>query len=320
MSVEDLMSLEGVDEELARKLIKKGVLTVTVLASIPVKDLVHADYGVGIDYTTAKKLIKAAQERCDSLFGFEMGEELIQQYENRQYLSTGTRALDVILHHGRGFKTQTVYEIYGPEGGGKSDLLHQLICTAYLPPDRGGLGTGSIYIDTEGMFSLKKIEQIAQRFGINYEDLKRNILKASPPNSEVLLHFCATQLERLAHERGARFFCLDNLATHFQAEYEGVGETLPERQQKINGVIHALKRAVQQTNGVAIYTNQITKNGKPALGYITKHEAQVRILVDVKDLSKGLRVFRVVKALEIPPRETILKLSSKGFIDHQRGR
>lgn len=317
MSVEDLMSIEGVDEDLAKKLIEAGIPNVFVLASKKFTWLTHPNYGIGIDHHAAKQIIAAARKRCDSIFPFKTGEELTQEFKKREYLTTGIKSLDNILYERRGLQTQLVYELYGHAGGGKSDLLHQLVCTTFLPPDQGGLGAGAIYIDTEGMFSLKKISKIARQFGINYEGIKRNILRASPPDSKVLHHFCTAQLGRLAHERGTRLVCLDNLATRFQVEYEGMGTRSPERSQKVNEILQALRRVAQQTNGVVIYTNQITKWGEPALGNVVKHAPNIRILVEIKNLSKGLRRFRIVKTDTLHLREAVVKLSSEGFSDQQ---
>jgi RecA/RadA recombinase len=317
MSKRDLMSIEGIDEDLAEKLIAAGIRNVWMLANTSVSKLVHYSFGIELPLQTAKDIIATAQERVSSLSEPKTGEQLVQDYQNRAYLTSGTKGLDAILES-KGFQTQRIYELYGPEGAGKADLLHQLVCTAYLPPDQGGLGAGSIYIDTEGMFSWKQIDQLAQRFQINYEALKRNILKASTPNTESLLFFIEAELERFAYERGARLFCLDNLAAPFLAEYDGVGPTLPERQQKVNKVIHALKRAAEHYNGVVIYTNQIKSDGTHYLGNIAGHEAHIRIFVDIIKASSDLRLFKIEKALDIAPGETILKLTPEGFVDPSR--
>ncbi len=317
MSTEDLQSLESVTDATAEKLLLAGISTVEALAAATMKKLVQC----GLAKSTAQKILEEARERCNETFGFVTGEDLVRQYERRQYLTTGTTALDGILG-GTGFETQKVYEIYGPEGTGKSTLLHQLVCTAFLPPDKGGLGAGAIFIDTEGTFSIKKVQQMAPRFGIDPAEISRNVIKAGPPTSDNLLYLCEVQLEKLAHESGARLFCLDSIATHFRAEYGAERQGFPERQQKANKVIHALKRVAQQSNGVAIMTNQVTANvsgfGRPfthSMGYVVGHEAQVRILVQVKNKEAGLREFRIDKALDLPPADCILQVSEIGFTD-----
>jgi len=321
MSTEDLQSIDGIGDTTAEKLIGAGISNVVSLASTTVAKLV----AIGISKASAMKMLNAARERCSGIFGFVSGEELIQQYNKRQYLTTGCKELDGILYVNKGFQTQKLYEIYGPEGTGKSTLLHQLICTAYLPPDQGGLGAGAIYIDTEGSFSMKRIEEIAPRFGIDPAEITRAVIKSSPPTSDVLLYLCETELERMASETGARLFCLDSIATHFRSEYGTERQCLPERQQKANKVMHALKRVAQQMNGVAIMTNQVTANvtgmGRPwqhSMGFVVGHEAHVRIRVSIKSTSEALRLMTIEKALDLAPNECILQIDNAGFLDSEQ--
>lgn len=318
MSTEDLQSLEGIGDSTAQKLIEAGIPTPVALASCTAQRLI----AIGIPKSTAVKYIQLARERCSSVFGFVTGGDLIQQFKRRGYLTSGCQGLNQILYENKGFETQKIYEVYGPEGTGKSNLLHQLICTAYLPPDKGGLGAGAIYIDTEGTFSVKRLGEIAPRFGIDPDEISQNVIKAAPPTSDVLLFLAEAELEKLAHETGARLFCLDSIATHFRSEYGSERQCLPERQQKANKVVHALKRVAQQANGVAILTNQVTANvtgiGRPwqhSMGNVIGHESQVRIRISVKSTADSTRSFYIEKALDLPPREVILELTEQGFVD-----
>jgi len=318
MSTEDLQSIDGIGDQTAEKLIGAGISNVVSLASTTVAKLV----AIGISKAAANKMLSLARERCSGIFGFVSGEDLVKQYAKRQYLTSGCKELDNILYVQKGFQTQKLYEIYGPEGTGKSSLLHQLICTAYLPPDKGGLGAGAIFIDTEGSFSMKRIEEIAPRFGIDPTEITRSVTKSGPPNSDVLLFLCETQLEKMANETGARLFCLDSIAIHFRSEYGTERQCLPERQQKANKVLHALKRVATAHNGVAIYTNQVTANvtgiGRPwqhSMGFVVGHEAHVRIRVSIKSTGDALRLFMIEKALDLPPNECILQIDEQGFND-----
>ncbi len=319
MSTEDLQSIDGIGEGTAERLMNAGIPNVVALAATTTAKLV----AIGISKSTARKILEQARDRCSSIFGFVTGDELLEQFNQREFLTSGSKSLDQLLG-GKGFETQKVYEIYGPQGTGKSNLLHQLICTAYLPPDEGGLGASTIYIDTEGTFSLKRIKQIAPRFGIDPDEVCRNVIKASPPSSDVLLFLCETQLEYMAHQTGARLFCLDSIATHFRAEYGTERQMFPERQQRANKVIHALKRVAQSMNGVAILTNQVTANvtgmGRAyqhSMGYTIGHESHVRLRIDIKSTAEGLRKIVVEKALDLPPGECIIKITDTGFVDKE---
>jgi len=255
------------------------------------------------------------------MFSPKQGEDLIRQFKDRHYLTSGTQGLDRILG-GNGFESQTVYELYGPEGAGKSTLLHQLICTASLPLKKGGLGAGSIYIDTEGTFSIRKVQQIASRFGIDPAEIARKVVRLTPPISKALVYVCKYLLDRVVGEVNARLFLLDSLATQFRAEYGTDPDTLPERQQNANQVIQALKRMAQITNGVAVLTNHETVDlsgyGKPkkhALGYIVGHASQVRITVQPTPDHPTARVFTIEKAPDLAQESCFLDITPKGFKD-----
>lgn len=169
-------------------------------------------------------------------------------------LTTGSKALDA-LFGGPGLLTGQTYEIFGPEGAGKSTLLHQLACTAFLPPNRGGLAAGSIYIDAEGTFSLCHIRELAGRFRIDPDALVRRIVKATPWTSDKLLEICEEELVAKAAVVGARLICLDSIFTQFSAEYGQELALRPERDQKVRRVLIALQRVAAQVDGVAIYSN-----------------------------------------------------------------
>jgi len=320
MSTEDLQSIKGIGVKTAEQLIQAGIQTPVALATCNIQKLI----AIGIPKAKAIDYVNKARERCGALFGFVTGEELIQQFKRRQYLTTGTKGLDRILG-GKGFETQKVYEIYGPEGTGKSTLLHQLACTAFLPPDKGGLGASTIYVDAEGSFSLNRLQEMAPRFGLDPDELARNVTKAAPPNSDILLYICEVELPKMTQQTGARLFCLDSIATHFRTEYGSERQLVPERQQKAGKIIHALKRIAQVTNGVAILTNQATGNvdakGKfdrkwfHAMGLLIGHESQVRIVTKPKSIPNKTFTLKIEKALDLPPNECVLKMDTQGFKD-----
>jgi DNA repair protein RadA len=274
---------------------------------------------IGLSKKAAQTILDAARERVSAFSRFKLGDELVQEDKTRARLTTGTQGLDSILG-GKGFQCGTLYELYGFEGAGKDILLHQLVCTAYLPPERGGLTGGSIYIDTEGSFSTKRIELIAKRFDIDPEALEAKIIHVTPPDSDTLLEFCEKQMELMAYREGARFLCLDNLATHLQAEYGGATKTLPERQNKAKRIGGAFLRAIRNSKRVAIYTNQMKREwGKQtytyALGLAVGSIPNVRIRLDTKDRRRGLREFKIETAIDLPPNTAILKLKEDGFFD-----
>ena len=63
-----------------------------------------------------------------------------------------------------------VTELVGPAGSGKTQLCHQLAVMVQLPPSRGGLGAGALYVDTEGTFRPERIVAMAEYRGLDPEE------------------------------------------------------------------------------------------------------------------------------------------------------
>ncbi|MHA1230453.1 MAG: helix-hairpin-helix domain-containing protein [Candidatus Helarchaeota archaeon] len=315
----DLERLDGIGPATAQKLIDNGFRTIESIAAASLTELTAID---GITESVARKIIKSAAEQSDGVLSlkFKTGEELLEEYKKRAYLTTGCKTFDTIL--GGGLFTQKLYEFWGSEGTGKSNMLHQLICTAALPESKGGLGAGTIYIDPENSLSLKRIREIAPRFGLDPEAVIKGISRTVPPNSDALKYICSRVLATQIEMTGARLIILDSIATHFRSEYGAQRQLIPERQQKANQILHELKRCAKLYNAVAVITNQATGDPsgygsgiKHSMGNVIGHESEVRIQVSIKSSSKGERKFKIEKAVDLPRDEVVLKLTETGYYD-----
>ena len=80
-------------------------------------------------------------------------------------LSTGIESLDKAL--GGGIPIPSTVEIVGPVGSGKSQLCHQLAVMVQLPAGEGGLGSGAVYVDTEGGFRPERLAAMAEYRGLD---------------------------------------------------------------------------------------------------------------------------------------------------------
>ena len=61
-----------------------------------------------------------------------------------------------------GFETQSLVEVYGEFGSGKTQIGHQLAVNCTLPIEQGGLDGDVFYIDTEDTFRPERITQMAK--------------------------------------------------------------------------------------------------------------------------------------------------------------
>src|SRR5438034_9850468 len=96
-------------------------------------------------------------------------------------LTTGSKAFDELV--GGGLETQTITEVYGEYGVGKSILCHQLALNVQLPFDKGGLNGGALYLDTEQTFLTEWIVRMAKSPRLEPTDAAARILTSEGNNA-----------------------------------------------------------------------------------------------------------------------------------------
>jgi len=143
---EFIEDLPGVGPATATKLRELGYHTVESLAMATARELEP----VGVSDKKAFQIIQAARSAIG--VSFIRADELFKMRKNVLRLSTGSKVLDKLVDGG--LETQTITEFYGEYGSGKSQMCHQLCVNVQLPPERGGLNGGALYVDTENTLDL----------------------------------------------------------------------------------------------------------------------------------------------------------------------
>ena len=157
-TIEDL---PGVGPATAEKLREAGfddLLAVAVMSPSELAD--QAELGEAV----SSKIIQGAKKLAN-IGGFVSGSALLDRRKQVQKLSSGAQSLDELL--GGGFETQSICEVFGEFGSGKTQIGHQLAVNTLLPVDQGGLGGEVFYIDTEDTFRPERIAQMANGIGID---------------------------------------------------------------------------------------------------------------------------------------------------------
>ncbi|MEM3952382.1 MAG: DNA repair and recombination protein RadA, partial [Nitrososphaerota archaeon] len=244
LSIEDLPS---VGNATAAKLREIGFSTIEALATATIAELAAA----GIGEKRAAEIIAAAREAIE--ISWVTAKDLAELKKNVGRLTTGSKALDKLI--GGGVETQTITEFFGEFGSGKSQICHQLAVNVQLPPERGGLNGGALYIDTENTFRIERIAQMAKFLGLDPDKVAERIIYAEAYNSDhqILL---LEKADRIIKENNIKLIIIDSLTAHFRSEYVG-RQSLPERQQKLNKHMHKLLRLARAFNAAAVVTNQV---------------------------------------------------------------
>jgi len=304
--------LPGVGSTTAQKLSELGFHTVESLALATAKELELA--GIG-----EKRALELIQEARSSLsVTFIRADELLKMRQNVLRLTSGSKALDQLL--GGGIETQTITEFYGEYGSGKSQMCHQLCVNVQLPPERGGLDGGALYIDTENTFRTERIIKMAEHVDLDPEKVTKNIIFAEAYTSDHQA-FLVENADEIIKENNIRLIIVDSLVSHFRSEYLG-REMLAERQQKLNKHMHKLIRLARAFNAVAIVTNQVMAKPDvffgeavhPVGGHIVAHTSHTRVFLR-KSARGPVRIARLVSSPYLPEGETIFKITENGIED-----
>ncbi len=335
-----LEDLPGVGPATAEKLGDSGFDSYQSLAVASPGELANlADIGE----STASDIIQAARQAAD-VGGFETGSAVLERREQIGKLTWGVPDVDELL--GGGVETQSITEVYGEFGSGKSQVTHQLTVNVQLPREHGGLEGSAIFIDSEDTFRPERIDQMVR--GLDDEVIAAtmelhgvegepddeaalealvevmldniHVAKAFNSNHQILLAEKANELAADAadDEFPVRVLCVDSLTAHFRAEYVGRG-TLAERQQKLNKHLHDLMRIGDLHNVAIAVTNQVASNPdsffgdptQPIGGNILGHTSTFRLYLRKSKNNK--RIVRLVDAPNLPDGEAIMRVEEAGL-------
>jgi len=191
-----------------------------------------------------------------------------------------------------GFETQSLYEVYGDEGSGKTQLS-MTAAAEYL-----GKGHGVMFIDCEGAFNIERFEEICKARNITYDEEKLGYHLYSDESE--LEHGLQTMCEELL-ERDVKLLVIDGLVGLLRLAFEGRGE-LGERQIELKGIMKYLRNLAILLDMSIVLTNQVTANPdgfgpkvKPIGGHVMGHYVKY-----IYWISKGMKNNRTVKLVKSP--------------------
>ncbi|WP_290816527.1 DNA repair and recombination protein RadA [Halovivax sp.] len=340
MADADLETLPGVGPATADKLKDAGFDSYQSLAVASPSELSNtADVGE----STAADIVSAARDAAD-VGGFETGSTVLERRNKIGKLTWHIDEVDDLL--GGGIETQSITEVYGEFGSGKSQVTHQMAVNVQLPQEVGGLHGSCIFVDSEDTFRPERIDDMVRGLpdeaidaaledreiegSADDEDAvdaliesmleKIHVAKAFNSNHQMLLAEKAKELasEHEDSEYPVRLLCVDSLTAHFRAEYVGRGE-LAGRQQKLNKHLHDIDKVGNLYNAAVIVTNQVASNPdsffgdptQPIGGNILGHKSTFRMYLRK---SKGdKRIVRLVDAPNLPDGEAVMRVQDGGL-------
>ncbi|MFB6268778.1 MAG: DNA repair and recombination protein RadA [Halobacterium sp.] len=336
----DLEELPGVGPATAEKLRENGFESFQSIAVASAGELSNtADIGD----STAADVIQGAREAAD-VGGFETGATVLERREQIGKLTWNVPDIDEML--GGGVETQSITEVYGEFGAGKSQVTHQLAVTVQLPQEHGGLHGRAIFIDSEDTFRPERIDDMVR--GLDDDQLQAAMddrdIEGSPDDEDAMTELVEDFLDKIHVAKGfnsnhqmllaekaqdiaseyedddypVRLLVVDSLTAHFRAEYVGRGE-LADRQQKLNKHLHDLDKVGNLYNAAVVVTNQVQSNPdsffgdptKPIGGNILGHKSTFRMYL--KKSKQNKRIVKLVDAPNLADGEAVMRVEGTGL-------
>ncbi|CAM9702109.1 unnamed protein product [Heterosigma akashiwo] len=234
-------------------------------------------------------------------------------------LSTGSSELDMML--AGGIETGSMTEIFGEFRTGKTQLCHTLCVTCQLPVAEigGGAEGKAMYIDTEGSFRPENIVKVAERFGLNADEVLDNIACARAHNSEQQMELLKHASAMMAEDRFA-LLIVDSATALFRTDYCGRGE-LSERQMQLAQFLRQLQRMADEFGIAIVITNQVVADPggmsfakdstKPIGGNIIAHASTTRLRL--RKARGENRICSIYDSPSLPETECQFSIGEKGI-------
>jgi RecA/RadA recombinase len=243
---------------------------------------------------------------------FRSAAEVSNEEQKKERLSTGSKNIDFLLDGG--LECGAITQFYGASKVGKTHLCHML-CTV-LP-----LHYKSLYIDTQDGFSPTKIKFMAQARQLNLDKVLENILVAKTDTTTKLDYCIKSAQSKIDSEPDTRLLIVDSITHLYKVEYTERSQ-LPERQSKLNKILHMLSTIAHKNDIAAVITNQVHSNpmhyseadklqaiGGNVLSYSSKY------IVNIEDYGFQYRRARLEKSPIRPSTSVPLMVDGMGFKD-----
>lgn len=255
--------------------------------------------------------------------GFTTATEYHQRRSDLITITTGSPALDLVI--GGGMETGSITELFGEFRTGKSQICHTLAVTCQLPVDMGGGEGKCMYIDTESTFRPVRLLAVAERFGLDGQEVLDNVAYARAYNADHQLDLLVQAAAMMAESRFA-LLIVDSLTSLYRTDFSGRGE-LSARQTHLAKFLRTLMRLADEFGVAVVVTNQVVAQvdnagfggmdtKKPIGGNIVAHASTTRL-----SLRKGRgnqRICRVVDSPSLPEAEAVFAIKPEGIADPVR--
>lgn len=314
---EDLMRIKGVGKSQAEKLYNAQIYSCLQLAGMPIPQLMDR---TGFTKKACETLVANAKPLCD-LGDVLSADSLFDTENNRDYLSTGSKAFDELL--GQGLPTKLITEIHAENGIGKTQASFTASVMCTRPKEEGGLDGDVVYIDTEGTFNAHRVAQIAESRGYDPKEVlsRIHVARVMTSSQQVLI---MDKVNELATQYNIRLIVVDSIMARFRSDFAGGRQNLPERQGMLNQHLAELMAFANRYDSVILITNQMSASPDAGAffdpmiavgGNTLGHACAIR--VRIRRGKNGARIMKLIKSNTVPVGECIVTLDERGIGDKE---
>ncbi|KAH9065978.1 Rad51-domain-containing protein [Lactarius vividus] len=284
----DKLQEAGIHLQDIKKLTDAGFHTVEAVAYTSKKNLISIK---GISEQKAEKILAEAQKIVP--LGFQSATEVHARRSELVHITTGSKNLDT------------------------------LAVTCQLPVDMGGGEGKCLYIDTEGTFRPVRLLAVAERYGLNGEEVLDNVAYARAYNADHQ-HQLLTAASALMSESRFCLLIVDSATALYRSDYVGRGE-LAARQAHLSKFLRTLQRLADEFGIAVVFSNQVmsspdaaagpyaSNEKKPIGGNIMAHASTTRL--QFKKGRANTRICRIYDSPCLPESETTFAILQSGIGD-----
>jgi len=312
-----LEGVAGLSKRDIQLFVEAGYNTVESVAYTPKKLLETIK---GVSEQKATKILVEASKLVP--MGFTTATEMHARRSELISITTGSKQLDTLL--AGGVETGSITEIFGEFRTGKSQICHTLAVTCQLPFDMGGGEGKCLYIDTEGTFRPVRLLSVANRYGLQGEEVLDNVAYARAYNSDHQLQLL-NQAAQMMTETRFSLLIVDSATSLYRTDFMGRGE-LSSRQTHLAKFMRTLQRLADEFGIAVVITNQVVAQvdggpsamfnpdpKKPIGGNIIAHASTTRL-----SLKKGrgeTRICKIYGSPCLPESDCMFAINEDGIGD-----
>jgi len=217
-------------------------------------------------------------------------------------IPTGHKLMDNFLKGG--YEKGIITTIYGPSGSGKTNLCLLPIIWA------AGHGQKTIYIDTEGSFSVERLRQITK----HYKKVLENVIFFRPTNFDEQKNIFA-RLKKMATKK-IGLIVVDTISMLYRLEL-GKSQDVYEVNSSLGQQISLLIEIARKNRIPVLIANQVYADFKQkdkvnmVGGDLLKNGS--KCLIELRIMEKGGRECVLKKHRSLPEKKIKFKIIEKGI-------